>query len=302
MNVPLLLFLSALASLGARAFSKLCSDMVVGHSKARYTLFYAVNGIVACLFFLIADGFRVALNLPTFMYSLVFAFLVAASLFVSLWLLKLATISGVNILSSAFGLVLTSAMGFLAFSEEPTPIKLIRIALMVIAAAFVFIDEGRINGKRDGKKRGLRALLPLFFAVTLSAVISCLVTLVTKLYVTSDAVASENSFFFWTNVLLALGSALVFVLMCLKSRTAFRDSMSLLRPKKLISLTGNTLCSNAASLIAILLVAQMELSVYTPVSSAIGIIVAVIASLIFRERLGLFSYLAAAVACGAMII
>jgi drug/metabolite transporter (DMT)-like permease len=46
----------------------------------------------------------------------------------------------------------------------------------------------------------------------------------------------------------------------------------------------------------------MDLSVYTPVSSAIGVIVAVIASVIFRERLGIFSYLAAAVACVAVII
>jgi uncharacterized membrane protein len=97
----------------------------------------------------VADSFRVELNLLTFIYSLLFAILVAASLFVSLWMLKLATISGANILSSSFSLVLSSAMGFMAFSEELTVIKLIRIALMIIAAVFVFIDEGRQSGKKS---------------------------------------------------------------------------------------------------------------------------------------------------------
>ena len=302
MNVPLLLFLSAIVSLGARAFSKLSSNIVIGHSKARYALFYAINSTVACAFFIVADEFRVELNLLTFIYSLVFALLVAASLFVSLWMLKFATISGVNILSSSFSLVLSSAMGFLAFSEELTAIKLLRIALMILAAVFVFLDEGRKSKQKSAKNSGLCALLRLGLAVTVSAVISCLVTLVTKLYTNSDAVASDNSFFFWSNAILLVGSLMFIAFLLIKEKSSFIDSLSLLRPRKLVSLAGNTVCSNIGSVIALLLVAQMDLSVYTPVASAIGVIVAVIASVIFREKLGIFSYLAATVACVAVFI
>ena len=110
MNIPILIFLSSLVSLGARAFSKLSSNIVVGNSKARYAFFYTINSSVSCAFFIVADSFRVELNLLTFIYSLLFAILVAASLFVSLWMLKLATISGANILSNSFSLVLSSAM------------------------------------------------------------------------------------------------------------------------------------------------------------------------------------------------
>jgi drug/metabolite transporter (DMT)-like permease len=46
----------------------------------------------------------------------------------------------------------------------------------------------------------------------------------------------------------------------------------------------------------------MQVSVYTPVTSALGIVSGVIGSLIFRERLGVFSYLAAAAAIIAVII
>ena len=80
------------------------------------------------------------------------------------------------------------------------------------------------------------------------------------------------------------------------------DSVALLRPRRLISLAGNTVCSNISSLVGIWIVAQMDISVYTPIGSALGIVVGVVASLIFREKLGIFSYLAAAVACAALII
>ena len=173
---------------------------------------------------------------------------------------------------------------------------------MIIAAVFAFINEGRKSNKTNEKKSGLRALIPLGLAVTLSAVIGCLVTLVTKLYTDSNAVASDNSFFFWSNAILLVGALLLIAFLLIKEKSSLFESLSILHPKKLISLAGNTVCSNVGSIVALLLVAQMDLSVYTPVASAIGVIVAVIASVIFREKLGIFSYLAAAVACAAVII
>ena len=111
-----------------------------------------------------------------------------------------------------------------------------------------------------------------------------------------------NSFFFWSNAILLVGALLLIAFLLIKEKSSLFESLSILHPKKLISLAGNTVCSNIGSIVALLLVAQMDLSVYTPVASAIGVIVAVIASVIFREKLGIFSYLAAAVACAAVII
>jgi hypothetical protein len=46
----------------------------------------------------------------------------------------------------------------------------------------------------------------------------------------------------------------------------------------------------------------MDISIYSSISAALGVLVGVVSSLIFREKLGIFSYLAAAVACVAVII
>ena len=301
MNLPLLFALLCCTGLGATSFNKLCSNIVVGFSGARYMMFFTVNGIVACIFFLFSGNFNVELNLPTFIYALLFAAVVAGSLVVSLFLLKLATITGVKILAGGFGLVATSATGFLLFNENVSPSTVIRIVIMLCAMACIFIEDRKSN-KTDGKKSDIRNTVYLIAALTCSALLGCFATVITKFFAEATNVTGENSFFFWTNVILIAFSIPVFAVLCLRKKGTFADSVSLLRPRKLISLAGNTVCSNINSLVTVWILAQTELSVYTPISSALGILTSVVASLLFRERLGVFSYVAAAVACIAVII
>lgn len=299
MGIPFLFLITSLASFGSRAFTKLCSNMV--DSRARYALCFGVNGLVACIFFFISGGFRIGVNLPTVLYAAVYTLFVIGSLFASLKLLHIASISGVNILSGALGLIFSSAIGFLFFFEKINAPKLIRIVLMIAATSLVFIGESRRNQKKE-KVSEKNNLIPLFALIVLLALINSGVTVLTKLFTSSTQVTDENSLFFLTNVILLIGSACVFAFECFRKKGVFFDSVTLLRPRKLISLAGNTVCSNVGSLVGIRLVAQMDISVYTPICSALGILIGVVASLVFKEKLGIFSYLAATVACVALII
>ena len=78
--------------------------------------------------------------------------------------------------------------------------------------------------------------------------------------------------------------------------------MSFDKAVNLASIVGNTVCSNIGSLAGLLLISQMSVSVYTPISSALGILSGFIASLCFREKVGILSYLAALGAFVAIII
>ena len=70
----------------------------------------------------------------------------------------------------------------------------------------------------------------------------------------------------------------------------------------MISIVGSTFAANIASLVSAWIIAQMDISVYTPVMSSIGIIAGFIGSLIYREKLGVLSYIAIAAAIVAVII
>jgi len=302
MNLVTLFIISSAVALGGKIFSKLCSNNVAGRSKAKYTLFLIVNGLVACLFFWISGGFRLALNLTTLLYSVAYALIVTVSLISALMVYKLATISGVNILSSTFGLTGSLLFGFLLFDESIGIKHVLRVLIMLVATLLVFLDNKKHEAApaaQSGQKISPLKKLAVLSAMILSGFAN---TIVTKSFANSKNVTDDNSFFFFTNAFIVLGALVVFFVECLKHRVQLREALTLLKPLRLISLAGNTVCSNVGSLVGLKIMAQMELSVYTPISSAVGIFLALVGSWIFREQLGLFSYLAAAIACIAVIL
>ena len=300
MNIWLLFLITSVVGLMSKAFSKLCSNMVAQSSAAKCSLILIVNSLVACMFFWCSSGFCLSLNVPTLGYSIVYALVAAVSLLSNLLVYRYASISGVNILSSGCAMICSTAMGWIIFSEQIDERDLIRLSVMLAAVLLVFLDQKRNDCKeREQKKSNLICLVLVIAVMTLC---SCANTVVLKLFAESDAATDENSFFFFTNVALLVGSASVFGGACACRRGAFRDSIALLRPKRIISVAGNTVCSNIATVISVLIMAQMDLSMYSPISAAIGVVIGLLGSLLFRERLGVLSYVAAAVACVAVII
>ena len=301
LNLIFLFALSALVGLGSRAFAKLCSNMVAQSSAAKYSLVLIVNCLVACLFFAISGGFRLRINTATLIYSVIYAMVAAASVVSNLIVYRLTKISNVNVISGACSMVCTVLLGWMLFSEPLSPIKLLRILLMLIAIYLVFVDKktGEQAAPREAKRKSMILFLSVVAVIVLCG---CSSNLVLKSFASSELVTDENSFFFYTNVVLIMGAIPVYAVSCLRNRSEWKSSLQLLSPKRLISLSGNTVCSNIIAILSVLIVAQMDVSLYSIISSAVGILLGVVASLLFRERLGRYSYLAAAIACIAIII
>ena len=303
MDIVLLFSLFALVGVGANVFSKLCSNTVTHDSAARYSLVLIINSIVACFFFLCFSGFRIRINTATLMFSVAYALVVALSVVCNVIVYRYASISNVNVISNACAMICTAALGVLFFSEEFHLTAAARIGIMVLAIIFVFADQ-RAHQKKDGgaPNQGKRRLFALIALIALISIAGCANTVVLKLYAQSSLVTDENSFFFFTNVVLCLGSAVVFLIACLSKRGELRDALTLLRPKELFSIAGKTVVSNISSLLSIFLIARVDMIVFSPISSAIGILVGVIGSMLFREKLGVFSYIAAAASVIAVIL
>ena len=200
-------------------------------------------------------------------------------------------------------MVCTAVIGFLIFSEKSTIGVFLRIAIMVLAIIFVFADQKKQALKSiDTEQKKKNSLLPLILIITVMTASICANTVILKLFAISEKVTNENSFFFLTNVVLCIGAIIIFAIICMRKKSEFRKSIVILYPKKLVCIVGNTVCANISSIVSVLIVAQMEISLFSPISSAIAIIVGLIGSLMFREKLGAFSYVAAAMACIALII
>lgn len=296
-----LISLAFLSSFGGRILSKLCSNAVVSNSRDKYALFVVANGLVACVFFFISGGFHIAINLPTALYSLLYSAIVIFSLVFNLIIYKLIDIASLTVILSALGLITTSSVGMMLFNEPPEYKNLLRIAIMLACVFLVFLDGKRHtseNSSSANKKFTAKTALTLLALLTLN----CASTIVCKYFSTDVRVTDENSYFFFTNVFLVLGGIAVVISDLFLHPKDVKNALDVLRPSNLVSIAGNTVCSNIGSLVGLLLIAQMNVSVYTPISSAIGILAGFVASLCFREKVGAFSYIAALGAIVAVII
>ena len=303
MSIPLLFLLTAVVGLGSKAFSKICSNILNQNSIAKYSLVLIINSFVACLFFGIFGGFKITVNNVTLLYSIIYAAIAAVSIVSNVIVYRYASISNANIVSSSCSMVCTAIAGWIVFSEEIDILKVTRLFIMLVAIVFVFFDqkkkESTIKSTSERKKDNVLALAII---MSIIAICGCANTVVLKAFAISKKVTDENSFFFFTNVFLLIVSLVVFVVACLRKKGEFKDSIELLHPKKLVAVGGNTVCSNISSLVSVLIVAQLDVSIYSPISSALGIIVGLVGSLMFKEKLGVFAYIAAAVACIAVVM
>jgi len=290
----------SLLLLGEQTFSKLSSNLVTGEGKASYSMFMMVNGIVACCFFWLSSGLKLAVNPVTLAYAAANAATVAVSLVSTLVAYRLVKIAAVNILCSATTLISGLVFGYFVFDESMNRTVIWKMILMFLSVGAIFLDErgkGEVSENAVPNRKGkiTAALVGLIF-VCFSG------TLIGKSFAVSERVTDEKTYFFFTNVLLVLGAGVVFTWQCIRQKGELRRSLQLLKPLRLLYLSGSTVCTNLSGIIKIGLMAQMAVSVYNPMISALGVVVGVASSLVFREKLGIFAYIAAGFACAALII
>ena len=288
-------------------FSKLCSNATRGTSKTTYALYYALHSAIACVFYFFSGGASVKLNTVTLLYSLALALLILLNMLISMLKLRYASILGAGILVSPISIMFTSLCGVLIFSETIAATTYIKVALLTVSALLIYFDLRVRTGKSESSDRAAeekpKADLKKFFPLALAGVVlGAIQTIIPKMFALSDSVTDEHSFYLMTNVFMLLSSLFYFTLLSAKNKDNLRDSLVIFEPKRLAPTVLNVVSNNICSLVLIPILAAVDLSVYTPVSSAYGIVVSVVASLCFREKLGVYSYLGAAVAMLAMII
>ena len=288
-------------------FSKLCSNATRGTSKTTYALYYALHSAIACVFYFFSGGASVKLNTVTLLYSLALALLILLNMLISMLKLRYASILGAGILVSPISIMFTSLCGVLIFSETIAATTYIKVALLTVSALLIYFDLRVRTGKSESSDRAAeekpKADLKKFFPLALAGVVlGAIQTIIPKMFALSDSVTDEHSFYLMTNVFMLLSSLFYFTLLSAKNKDNLRDSLVIFEPKRLAPTVLNVVSNNICSLVLIPSLAAVDLSVYTPVSSAYGIVVSVVASLCFREKLGVYSYLGAAVAMLAMII
>lgn len=269
--------------------SKACSNVLTSGGVVGNAIYIFLVSLISCVTYSAFTGFTLEFDKTTMLLSLVLALASVGSLLISLVIYRIASVSGVNVIMTSLSLVTSAVIGFTIFSETVTFVKLIRIVLMILAGLFVYFDN--VTKEKSTEKKSENKKWLLLAIIICLLLINCYTTIQSKLLSTGTLVKDVNTFFFMTNVYMLLGALAVIIFMAYKKTDEIKKNLVLLKPKNILTMTGNTFGSNISVLLNVLILARMDLSVFTMISSALGILCAALVSLIFREKLGIFAKL-----------
>ena len=306
--IPFLLAASVGVGALNRIASKTCSNVVAAKSnRMRYLLYLSTVAAVACLVFAILNGFKISATPKTLLYALIYSGVCILSCVCHLEAFKYSNISGVVVLSSFGSITATSAVGFILFNEAFELTTLLKIGIMLAASILTFIGSSS-KGKSQDQSGKRSSAVRLVIIVLLLMIAGVLNTVLLKLFSAAEGVTDVNSMFFFTNVSQGVCALILYGFFALKGRSDpivkenLSDSLKIFSVIPLVAIAVNTAMSNIGTAISAKLITLMEISVYTPVSSALGILAGFIASFIYREKHGITFYLTAALAIVAVII
>lgn len=295
MGSVFLLAIYFLLNIGSGVCNKLCSQATAQSGSCGHAVFMLINSVTACLFFWISNGFSLRLNVVTFWYSTVFAVVVLGTLLVGLYIFRYYSIAVVTVISSAGSLISGALIGKFLFDECLMPNDIVRIVLMLVAVILVFLSVG--SGSDKIKKGGSMGLVLIVLRIGFGSAAMA----VQKYFAIDVRVTDENSFFFLTNTILLIGAIPWLILSVRKNGSQFDGICQALGTFKLV-FVGNTLCSNIQSWITVVLLQIMAVSLYVPVTTALGIIAGVLCSIIFREKVNSWMWVATLTSVLAVIL
>ena len=252
-----------------------------------YLLF--IYPLMTVYYFLLAGG-KVPLNVPTFLFSLVFS---VASLFVTK--LKMlaynhATIVYITVFSGA-SMILPFFYELLFLESQFRMSQYIAVGLRILAVCIplFFLEAGdSISSK------GLLLCLLLFLVSGSAGVI-------TRMFSTHPKVLSDGSFFFWINVLI-LPSAVLGVLRKARPKELYGDFKQIKFRYFLLMLIP-AIINNAINFISIELIRQVTSTVYSILTGTAQILVSAFLSVvIYREKLSCKAALSLVLSLGAAVL
>lgn len=244
-------------------------------------IYSSITSLMAMAFFYFTSGFSIKINASTVWCALFYALGVLSIHYFGLMIYKHMRILDSGFIKSGLGLIATLCVCAVVFKEEITFVSIIRMILSMAAVTTLSLVKNKDD--RSNSKNTLRGYV-LCGALVISDIV---ITLINKKMAISTELIDENSCFFIVNVFTFVFSiALAFVLK--KGRIKeFAVELKTFPLKKYGYILASTLSSNLGSLLNVWILANgMPVILFTPLNTAIGVVVTVvIARIIAKEKI-----------------
>lgn len=242
-------------------------------SLSSFVVYNLINAALASVYFFIMNGFHMSMNFITLLYSAIFACNVILLLILGIKTLSAVSVSASGIFTTAGSVILSALFGLFFLGEPASPRLILSLAFMLTA---VLLPIKKLRG--SGQKSRVSVCLAQFLCSGASVIIQ-------KLYTLTPDTCDTQSFFLMTNLLIVIFCTAVLPFFVHKNQSKARNTLMPFSKKQLLNIALRTLISNISSIITVILLSSMNVSVYTVISSALGILSGAFLSVaVFRER------------------
>ena len=266
------------------------------------SLFYVFETSLFALFYFWAlNGFKLSFNNHVLVYGMIYGIVVILTLVLSIFVYRYATFSFVTFVSGSVSLMLSLLVGNLLFNEVISPDKILRIALMLVATFVIFLGNKNKDNKKSSSEEHQTNIVKRNFVIAcviivLNSILAAVATAILKFYAGDPNVTDQNSFFFATNIFSALLVLPILPFTMKKNKVKMSELFRMVKSKKTVYSAVTTINSNIRSIIQILILGMMDVSIFSPISSALGFVAVAIATPIIGEKLNKYTVIATIIA------
>ena len=259
-------------------------------------LYVIETSIFSLLFFWGMNGFKLFVNPTVTLYSAIYGALVVLNLFCTVFVYNYGSVAMVNFITGTVSLIAAMISGMLLFGEQMMPDKLLRIGLMLVCIFIVLMGAKKNAPMTEREAKGHSGIHPLAIILpTVMALISTCVSAIIKYYSADVSATDSNSLFFMTNLFSLIYCIPIVFATMKRDKISPKDIVVICKDKRSAVVFLNTAIGCVQAGVTALLLATMDVAVYTPLTSALGFIALAAATPMVRERLDRYTVAATAV-------
>lgn len=252
-----------------------------GTSMNAALAFSLYKGLVVIVMMLCLNKFRLQFSVFSFALSGVYALCYILMVYYSLKAFYVANLSVYSVFTMLGGMMLPFLVGTLFYDEEISAFKILCCVLIVISVLLNIRKGG-------GSKKAFLYYMMVFFLNGMVGVIS-------KVHQNSEIMHTDStSFMFYSGIFT--------VIICSIWMLAKGEKIPLLKGKSLLYSAGDGVLNGVGDLLLLIAIAELPASVQYPLVTGGVMVFSTVISMIRREKLVAFEYLAAVIALIASVM
>ncbi len=267
-------------------------NSMLATNVCRYGILLILTSIFAMINFAIMSGFNIKFSWINVIYGIIYGVCCCASVVSDMVTLHYSTVAFKMVFVGSLSLVFNQIIGIFVFKETFLAENIIKCILSIISAMVA------VSPATYGQKTECKGVIWCSICVFISVVCS----IVSK----SGAMQTEidpNSWFFITNLVLFIISSIYIVTIVKLYKFKSKDEAESIGLKGVFFVFLAAIASNLFSLLSVKLMSLVDLSYYSPVSSALTMIACfAVSRFILGEPAGKRMYIAVILSILAVII